>query len=119
LILKFIGKQFIEKPDPSAFLGMIDDDPTPRLADLTHRRLELIPAIATCGGKDIAGQALRMNTNQRGRSFAQVSLDENHVGRRAISGCRLVANDFEGPMLGWQNRRCNLFNSHFSLVREF
>ena len=62
-ILKRVGPQLVEEPDPAPLLVQIDDDAAPLLRDAPHGGVELKAAIAPLGREDVAGQALRVHAD--------------------------------------------------------
>ncbi len=69
-ILQPISAQLIHQPDASAFLQFVDDQSPPFFGDLLEGDFELRPAVAAQTVENIAGEALGMNTEQRGRAGA-------------------------------------------------
>src|SRR5687767_2044381 len=65
-ILKLISKELIHESDSAAFLELINQNSDSPLPDLFKRKMELIPAIASTGGENVAGQALGVNAEQDG-----------------------------------------------------
>lgn len=62
-ILELVSEKFVQEPDPPALLRMINDDAASSPVDLTHGKLQLVPAITACRGEDVASQALGVNTH--------------------------------------------------------
>src|SRR4051812_39969628 len=64
-ILKFIREQLIHKPDAAPFLKLVDQKAGAGPANRFQREGQLIAAVTATGVENVAGQALRVNTNQR------------------------------------------------------
>ena len=64
-ILKFVGEQLVHQADAAAFLKLINQNAGAVLGNLLQRKVQLIAAVAAAGAENIAGQALRMDANER------------------------------------------------------
>ena len=64
IILKCVSPDFIENTDPATFLLLIDDRPTAFFFDHLHCRVELRSTITLYRSKNVAGKALRVNSNE-------------------------------------------------------
>jgi hypothetical protein len=75
LLLQRVGADLGNEPDPTAFVvGQIDQDTQRTIDDLFQRRLELRVAVAFERVKDIAGDATRVDTDERGPAVAWSAL---------------------------------------------
>ena len=106
MILQLISPQFVHEPYAAAFLELIDDEPAPFARNLGERNLELRATIAAQTVKDVAGEALRMDSQQRrGVGTPNVPHDERDrffemgaaVGQAEAA---LETIDTEGPVFG-------------------
>ena len=84
LILQLVGTQLGHQPDAAAFLLFVDQDAGAFVDDALHCQFELLTAIAAKRAEDIAGEALRMNADDRGRG---VDIAE-HEGDAALYTAR-------------------------------
>jgi len=64
VVLQFIGSDLVDQADAAPFLAHINNDALPRIADHSHRGVQLIAAVAAVGTENISGGAFRMHTNQ-------------------------------------------------------
>src|SRR3546814_17911266 len=65
LILKRIGTQLVQKPDPAPFLTEIEQDAAARCRNRLERCMKLRPATAFERAEDVAGTAFRMKEHTR------------------------------------------------------
>ena len=64
VFLQFIGPYLVGQTDASPFLPHIQYYPTPFVLNALHRGMQLRPAVAPAGTKNITGQALTMDPDQ-------------------------------------------------------
>jgi hypothetical protein len=65
-ILQFVGLQFCHQANAAAFLLFVDQDSRACLTNHGKSHFKLLPAVASQGVEDVAGQALRVDAHQRG-----------------------------------------------------
>lgn len=107
VVLKRISPYFIDDPDAAAFLLLIDDGSTAFGLDHFHRFPQLRPAIALDRAKNVAGQALRMNTDERRHFRLQLALIKHD--KFFVAGERAIPGDLKIPDRGRQVCRCHFF----------
>src|SRR5579885_1933481 len=66
-ILKLIGPELVQQANAAAFLMFVNQQAAALFGDRFQRELQLGAAIAAQAVKDVAGQALRVNADQRRR----------------------------------------------------
>ena len=67
MVLEFIGAELCHEADATPFLLFIEQNARAFLANFAQGELKLEAAVAAQGAEDIAGEALRVNTDQWGR----------------------------------------------------
>src|SRR5262249_41087234 len=102
-----VGLQLGHQADAAPFLILIDHESAAFLGDRLHGELKLAAAIATQRAEHFAGEALRVNTQER-CPLAQVAEHENERGfggSNAGPYVALVSHRFEHAPLGGQAGR--------------
>jgi hypothetical protein len=102
LVLKLIGAKLGHEADATALLLFIEEDAGARIRDQGKGEFKLLTAVASQGVKDIAGEALRVNSDKR-RSAMNVAHDESDStfdatrgsGQVVVAGLRVVDDAFE------------------------
>ena len=84
LILQFVSPQLVQQANATTFLIHIKHDTLTGLFHHRHRVVKLFPAIATAGGKHIAGQAARMHADQNRLVLVPAPLDQGQMQGPAI-----------------------------------
>src|SRR5262245_23921169 len=77
LVLQFVSLEFGHQADAPPLLHFVDQNPSAGLSDHGERHLQLLAAIAAQGAEDVAGEALRMDANQR-RLSVNVAHDQGY-----------------------------------------
>ena len=65
LVLKAVGLDLLDQADAAAFLRQVDEHAAPFLADHLQGHAELVAAVAAERGQQVAGEARRMQPDQR------------------------------------------------------
>jgi len=74
LILKFVGFELVEQADAPALLRQVEQNAGRVLGNLAERQFELSAAVAALGHQDIAGETLRVDTDERRFSRLQLAM---------------------------------------------
>ncbi len=64
-VLQFVGPQFVQQADAAPLLVLVNQQPAAFFGDQVQRQLQLRPAIAPQTVEHVAGQALRVDADQR------------------------------------------------------
>jgi hypothetical protein len=78
-VLQFVSFQLRHQPDAAALLILIDHEPATFVGDSLHRHFQLVVAITAQRPEYFAGEALRMDPQQRS-SFDQIAHDNRERG---------------------------------------
>jgi hypothetical protein len=73
-VLEFVGFELVDEADAAAFLGKIEDDASFGFGDGFQREFELGAAVAAFGSEDIAGEALRVDADERGFCVREIAV---------------------------------------------
>ena len=111
LILQLIGSEFVHEPDTAALLLLVNDQSAAFTGNLFESDFELGAAIATKAVKDVAGQTLGMDPQQRGLTAAHIAHFEDSGLLESITRSAFEAVDAEEPVFGRKMR--------FGRVRNF
>ncbi len=102
VILELVGAQFVHQADATAFLVLVNNDAAALSGNLPERDIELSPAIAPQTVKDVSGQALRVDSQQRRRPIIHVAHGQ-HYGLFDTTACpSLKAINAEQSVLSWK-----------------
>ena len=112
LILKIVGLDFFGQSDAPALLRQIDQHARAFLADHLQGHLQLVAAIATQRGDQIAGETGRMQTNQRLGGFGRIADYNRH--RLLVFVLNAIAQDPAGTESGRQIRFGHAENQFFA-----
>ena len=77
LVLKFVGAELCHQTDAASFLLFVEQNACAVLGDHGECELKLLAAVAAEGMKDVAGEALGVNSDD-GRFAVNVAHDESH-----------------------------------------
>ena len=66
LLLKLVGLQLVEQPDPPALLREVEQNPLPLLFDHSERCGQLVAAVASHRLKQIAGETFGVQSCEHG-----------------------------------------------------
>src|SRR5262245_18690439 len=89
---------------------LIDQEPSSLLSDCSHRQVQLIATVTTQRPQHLAGEALRMNANQRCVVFLQIAEHKRECCFDMSSAVRRLALESERlkvAPLGWDPSRGN------------
>ena len=76
LVLEVVGADLLDQADPPALLGQVDQGPDPLVADRLQGQVELVAAVAAERVEQVAGEAGRVDPDQRGRDRLEVAHDD-------------------------------------------
>ena len=110
LVLQLVSTQLVEQPDATAFLVLVDQETASEAGDGFERDFELGAAIAAEAVKDVAGQTLGMNADERrlaGREIAHLQGD-GFLGP-AVRQLTAKPEDPEEAKFRWEVRFGHLF----------
>lgn len=79
LFLQFISADLVHKSDASSFLVHINDDTFAFFFDHLHSFMQLFAALAAFGGKDVSGDARRVDTAEDRFVVCPFAFDEYDV----------------------------------------
>ena len=79
LVLERVGADLVDEPYSSALLPHVENETAPHGADLPHRNLELIPAVAAQRSHHVACEAFRMEPGGNVLGTHHVTVDHGHV----------------------------------------
>src|SRR5437762_13894113 len=75
-VLKLISEELVHQPDAAAFLKLVDQNTSASRGDALQRKVELCAAVASDRAKNVAGQTLGMDANERRIFGGEVAPDE-------------------------------------------
>ena len=101
LVLEVIGLQFVDQTDAAAFLTDVKQHPAAFLVHHFHGLVQLIPAVASQGAENVAGQAFGVNPDQN-RLFG-IDLAFNQGNMLQILHVVFVDDDLEFTGMGRGN----------------
>src|SRR6185369_17762161 len=78
LILQRVGANLVDDADAATFLLLVDDCSPAFLLNHLHRPVELATAIAFGRAKNVAGQTLRVDANERRDIASHLSFKEDN-----------------------------------------
>src|ERR1700722_1436069 len=113
LVLQCICLQLRHEPDTTSFLVLVDQQPASFTSDRTHRHFQLVSAVTTKRPQNVAGEALRMNTQQR-RTSAQLAQDKGYGSidpSHALASLFLKPDGLKHSPFGWKPSACNSSNN--------
>jgi hypothetical protein len=70
LILELVSAKFGHEADASAFLVLVEEDAGAGLGDEAEGEVKLVVAVAAEGVKDVSGEALGVDADERGDAFS-------------------------------------------------
>ena len=118
-ILERIGLQLSHQPDAAALLMFVDQQPASFVGNRLHRQFQLASAVAAQRAKHFAGQALRMDSNQR-NALCHVAQNERKRGFNPPVAIRDFALERHGPKHPPFGRHSGIANSsHRSGLRSW
>ena len=97
-VLELVGFELVHQADAAALLREIEQDAGARFADFFEGEFELGAAVAAFGGEDVAGEALRVDADQR-RGTVAVDFAVDHGDGGFGGGAAFEAENFEVPEL--------------------
>ena len=86
MVLQFVGAELGHEADPAAFLLLVEKDACASFADFFERELQLEAAVAAEGTEDVAGEALRVNADERRRGVDVTHDESNEALNRGLRG---------------------------------
>ena len=95
-ILQRIGLQLSHQPDAAALLMFVDQQPASFLSNRPHGHFELVAAVAAQRAKHFAGQAPRMDSNQR-NALCHVAQNECKRAFNLPAAVKDFALETDGP----------------------
>ena len=105
LILERVGANLIDDADAATFLLLVDDRAPAFLLNHLHCPVKLAPAVAFDRAKDVAGQTLRMDANERWDIASHLSIKEDN--KFFLSGEGAVSRDLKLAPFSRQMSNCN------------
>ena len=108
VILQFVGLQFRRQPDAAAFLVLVDHDTAALGRDSLHGDSQLFTAIAAQRSENFAGDALRVDAQQRSSRSCRIA-ERHHQCCAAVRAVLHVSDRLEQSPLGGHARRRNSF----------
>src|SRR5262245_30906192 len=92
ILLKLVGAKFVDQADASAFLQLINEDSRTFFRDGALCKFQLFAAVTSAGVKNISGQALGMDANQRSVMFRRSSHDKSNSAIVSVVGFETEIN---------------------------
>ncbi len=78
-VLKVVGAQLVQQPDPPPLLAKIDEHPPALFSDQVHSLPQLIATVAAQGTQYVAGKTFRVNPNQHVTLSSHLAHDQSQM----------------------------------------
>jgi hypothetical protein len=86
LVLELVGAELGHEADAAAFLVLVEEYAGALLGDEAEGKVELVVAVTTEGVKDVSGEALGVDADERGRGL-EVADGKGYGGVDALETC--------------------------------
>src|SRR6185503_605373 len=108
LVLERIGANLVYDSNAAALLLLIDNCAAAFRVDHLHRLMQLRPAVTLGGTENVTGQALRMDTHERGNVAPHLAFEKSD--KLLIAGERAITGNFKLTPFGGQSSNCDALN---------